>query len=115
MTDYEIYALQSYKDHIFEDTRPNKRATVEDLNKIELENYINKIKTKKSNFAKNDFDKCLKICGITDNNSNQIYPTLAGTLIFGEYPQTFYPQLFVACVVVPGTQLGDIGELGEYL
>lgn len=32
---------------------------------------------------------------------------------FGEYPQSFYPQLFIACVVVPGTELGDTGSLGE--
>ena len=38
---------------------------------------------------------------------------MAGTLIFGEYPQTFYPQLFIACVVVPGIELGDVGSLGE--
>lgn len=113
MTDYEIYALQSYNDHIFEDTRPTKRATIEDLDKQELEKYINKIKIEKPNFARNDFDKCLKLSGITDNSLNHTYPTLAGTMIFGEYPQTFYPQLFVACVVVPGTELGETGSLGE--
>lgn len=113
MTDYEIYALQSYNDHIFEDTRPTKRATGEDLDKQELEKYINKIKIEKPNFAKNDFDKCLKLSGITDNSLNHTYPTLAGTMIFGEYPQTFYPQLFVACVVVPGIELGETGSLGE--
>lgn len=113
MTDYEIYALQSYTDHIFEDTRPTKRATIDDLDKEELEIYINKIKINRPNFAKNDFNKCLKLSGITDNSLNQTYPTLAGTMIFGEYPQTFYPQLFVACVVVPGIELGDTGSLGE--
>lgn len=91
MTDYELYALQSYKEHIFEDTRPTKRASLEDLNKNSLISYIDKIKSNKPNFAKNSFDKCLKLCGITDNNSERIYPTLAGTMIFGEYPQSFYP------------------------
>ena len=113
MTDYEIYALQSYNDHIFEDTRPNKRATISDLDQDELNKYIDKLKLDKPNFSKNSFDKCLKICGIIDNNDNRIYPTLAGTLIFGEYPQSFFPQLFVACVVVPGVELGDVGEHGE--
>lgn len=103
MTDYEIYALQSYNDHIFEDTRPTKRASIDDLNKEEIEKYISKVKIDKPHFSNNSYEKCLKLCGITDTNSDQIYPTLAGTLIFGEYPQTFYPQLFVACVVVPGT------------
>ena len=109
MTDYEIYALQSYNDHIFEDTRPTKRAVIEDLNQEELKEYINKIKKDKPNFAKNNFEKCLKICGIIDKSGKETYPTLAGTLIFGEYPQTFYPQLFVACAVIPGIELGDVG------
>ena len=34
-------------------------------------------------------------------------------MIFGQYPQSFYPQLFIACAVIPGTVLGDIGTLGE--
>ena len=58
MTDYEIYALQSYNDHIFEDTRPTKRATIDDLNKENLKNYIDKLKMDRPHFAKNDFIKC---------------------------------------------------------
>ena len=113
MTDYEIYAMQSYNDHIFEDTRPTKKATIDDLNNEKLKNYIDNLKIDKPHFAKNDFIKCLKICGIIDNSNNQIYPTLAGTLIFGEYPQTFYPQLFIASAVIPGIELGDVGQNGE--
>lgn len=113
MTDYELYSLQCYKDHIFDDVRPTKNATVDDLNLKELNLYIDKLKSIKPNFSKNSFDKCLKLCGITDSNSDQTYPTLAGIMTFGEYPQSFYPQLFVACIVIPGTELGDIGTMGE--
>ena len=113
MTDYEIYALQSYNDHIIEDKRPNKSATIEDLNSENLDKYINKVKINRPNFAKNSFQKNLKLCGITDTANNKIYPTLAGTMIFGDYPQSFYPQLFVACAVVPGIKLGDVGNYGE--
>ena len=77
ITDYETYALQSYDDHIFEDTRPTNRATIDDLDRQALENYINKIKIDKPNFDKNDFDKCIKLSGITDNSLNHTYPTLA--------------------------------------
>lgn len=113
MTDYELYSLQSYNDHVFEDTRPTKRADINDLNLKELSLYINKIRSLKPNFSKNNFDECMKLCGITDANHKQIYPTLAGIMTFGNYPQAFYPQLFVACVVVPGVELGDTGQMGE--
>lgn len=83
------------------------------MNREYLNNYIDKVKINKPHFAKNDFEKSLKLCGIVDTSDNGIYPTLAGTMIFGEFPQSFYPQLFVACVVVPGNELGDTGEYGE--
>lgn len=113
MTNYEIYALQSYKDGIREDIRPNKRATVEDLNREDLEAFLKKVKEEKPNFSKSSEDKILKLCGITDNNDGNIYPTLAGTMVFGDNPQAYYPQLFIACAVIPGTELGDVGEIGQ--
>lgn len=113
MTDYETYALQSYNDGVKEDLRPNKRACLEDLNKGELKKYIVKIKEEKHNFSKSIDDKILKLPGIIDNADGAIYPTIAGTLIFCDYPQAFYPQLFIACAVIPGTELGMTGEMGE--
>ena len=52
MTDYEIYSLQSYNDHIFEDKRPTRGATIDDLNNEYLNNYIDKVKVEKPHFAK---------------------------------------------------------------
>lgn len=113
MTDYEIYALQSYNDGIKEDLRPNKRASIDDLDKECIEDYIKKVKQDKPNFAKSNNEKILKLSGISDHADGVTYPTLAGTMIFSEYPQAFYPQLFIACAVIPGRELGDIGEMGQ--
>ena len=113
MTEYEIYAIKSYNDNVREDMRLNKRASVEDLNEESLNKYINMLKTEKPNFSMSPKEKLLKLSGIIEKDNKNIYPTLAGTMIFSEYPQAFYPQLFIACVVIPGTELGDIGELGQ--
>ena len=113
LTDYEIYAFQSYRDNIEEDIRPTKRANLDDLNNDRISNYIEGVLNSKPNFSKNSREKILKLSGITDQADGKIYPTLAGTMIFGEYPQAFYPQLFVACVVIPGTEMGEVGKLGE--
>lgn len=113
MTEYEIYCLQSYKDGIQEDLRPIKRATIDDLDKEKIKAYLEKVKKDKPNFSKFSDEKILKLSGIIENSTNTIYPTLSGIMMFGEYPQAFLPQLFVACIVVPGIKLGDIGEMGQ--
>ena len=113
MTEYEIYSLQSYNDGIQEDLRPIKRANIDDLDKDKINEYIEKIKETKPNFSKFSNEKILKLSGIIENSTGEIYPTLAGTLLFSEYPQAYLPQLVIACVVVPGTQWGAIGEMGQ--
>lgn len=113
MIDYEIYSLQSYIDGIEEDLRPIKRAEFEDLNQEKIGQYIEKIKKKKPNLSKFSDEKILKLNGIIENSTGEIHPTLAGMMVFGEYPQGYLPQLFIACVVVPGRKLGDVGELGQ--
>ena len=113
MTDYEIYSLQSYRDGIQEDLRPIKRATLDDLDKDKLKEFLEKTKKNKPNFAKFSDEKILKLSGIIENSTGTIFPTLSGIMMFGEYPQGYLPQLFVACVVVPGTKLGDVGEMGQ--
>lgn len=113
MIDYEIYSLQSYIDRIEEDLRPIKRAEFEDLNQEKIGQYIEEIKKKKPNLSKFSDEKILKLNGIIENSTGEIHPTLAGMMVFGEYPQGYLPQLFIACVVVPGRKLGDVGELGQ--
>lgn len=113
MIDYEIYSLQSYIDGIEEDLRPIKRAEFEDLNQEKIGQYIEEIKKKKPNLSKFSDEKILKLNGIIENSTGEIHPTLVGMMVFGEYPQGYLPQLFIACVVVPGRKLGDVGELGQ--
>lgn len=40
-------------------------------------------------------------------------PTLAGLVSLGVYPQQFFPQLFASVVVLPTTQMGELGPEGE--
>ena len=65
------------------------------------------------NLSKFSDKKILKLNGIIENSTGKIRPTLAGMMVFGEYPQGYLPQLFIACVVVPERKLGDIEELGQ--
>ena len=113
MSDYEIYDLQSYSNRIFEDKRLTFDAKLRDLDEELLQEYVDIVKRNKTNFSKYDFLSCLEVSGVIRKFNGEYYPTLAGNLVFGKYPQCFYPQLFVACVVVPGLSLGDKNTLGE--
>lgn len=82
-----------------------------DFRRNKLINYINLMKKIKPNLAMFSNDKILILNGIVDNKTNK--PTVAGTFIFAELPQAYFPQMFVACVVVPGRKLGETGNLGQ--
>ena len=43
--------------------------------------------------------------------NNQV--TLSAALLFSPYPQAYFPQLCITAVVVPGTEVGQLGEEGE--
>lgn len=103
MTDNEIYSLQSYNEGKQEDLRIVKRAELEDLNKEKIEAYLSKMRDEKPNFSKFSDEKILKLSGIIDKDSDgKLKPTIAGLFVFGDFPQGFFQQLFIATVVVPG-------------
>lgn len=114
MTKYEIYALQSYKSGVNEDLKSVKRAEVKDFDEEKLNKYLSIIKKEKPKFSKKDKNGILKISNIIkEEKDGKIYPTLAGIMIFGVYPQQFYPQLFIACSVVPGVEIGELGSQNQ--
>ena len=114
MTKYEIYALQSYKSGVNEDLKSVKRAEVKDFDEEKLNKYLSVIKKEKPKFSKKDKNGILKISNIIkEEKDGKIYPTLAGIMIFGVYPQQFYPQLFIACSVVPGVEIGELGSQNQ--
>lgn len=39
--------------------------------------------------------------------------TLSSVLLFSPYPQAYFPQLCITAIVVPGNELGNLGESGE--
>ena len=39
--------------------------------------------------------------------------TLSALMLFCKYPQIFFPQLCITAIVVPGTEIGELGTQGE--
>jgi ATP-dependent DNA helicase RecG len=109
MTEYEIYSYEAYRKKIQDELRLPNRAAMEDISNDTLEEYLIRLRRLKPNLASLPVEKLLKLQGFTD----QGLPTLAGLLLFGEYPQAFFPGLCITAVAIPGTAMGETGEQGE--
>lgn len=113
MTEYEIYKCISYKENVQDDLRAVTRATLEDLDDKLLEIFIKKYTEEKPHFSKYDKETILLKAGVLTKVEDKVFPTVAGIMVFGEYPQQFFPQWFIAAIVVPGFEIAKLGKIGE--
>ncbi|HZK70247.1 MAG TPA: ATP-binding protein [Clostridia bacterium] len=109
MTEYEIYSYEIFKRKIQDELRIIERADADVINQDLLSIFFAKLKNAKPNLAKLSEKQILKLTGVMVDSK----PTICGTLLFGLYPQGYFPSLCITAVVVPGTQMGDTGPLGE--
>lgn len=109
MTEYEIYSFEAWRKNTQDELRLSEQASREDLSAEGLEAYMLHLRKLKPNLANLREEKILRLQGLV----RQQNPTLAGLLLFGEYPQAFFPGLCVTAVSVPGTEMGVSGDQGE--
>ena len=109
MTEYEIYSYQAYRKKYQDDIRVINRVTMAALNKKLLEQYVQKLKNGKANLSAMKNEDIYELMSIERNGK----VTLSATLVFSPYPQAYFPQLCIIAIVVPGTEIGETGKLGE--
>jgi len=109
MTEYEIYSYETYKRRINDELRTVDRANKENLLKDNVTEYIIKLRRQKQNLSNMGDNRILETQGILQDNK----PTLAGLILFSEYPQEFFPQLSVTAMAVQGKEMGELGYEGE--
>lgn len=109
MTEYEIYSYEAFKKKIEDELRIADRANIEDIMTNNLEKYLLELRSKKSNFTNLSNEKICYLQGFI----NESKPTLAGVMMFSDYPQAFFPQLCITAVSIPGTEMSEIGSVGE--
>jgi ATP-dependent DNA helicase RecG len=107
MTEDEIYSWDAYRSRIRDDRRPIAESTRTMLRPGMIDRYLEEVKKERPNIASHATDdEILTLMGIMSDG----VATLSGLLVFGKYPQGFFPQLSITAVVVPGTKMGDITE-----
>ena len=109
MTEYEIYSYEAYRRKYQDDIRAIPRATDDLMNLKAIEDYIKARSENKPQFSLLSDEKIQELTNIKINGEY----TLASTLLFGLYPQAFFPQLCIIATVMPGDEVGELGENQE--
>lgn len=110
MTEGEVYAYEAFRKRLHDDLRCAEGAEMGDLDEGLLGAYVEQAKRERPNLASSvGRGEILERMGVTRGGK----PTLAGVLMFTRYPQTWYPQLCITGVAVPGTKMGATGPGGE--
>ena len=109
MTEYEVYSYEAYRKKYQDDIRVIERATFAALNQESILKYIELLKIGKPKLAAIPDDEIYELMSIKRND--QI--TLSTVMNFSPYPQAYFPQLCIVATVVPGKEMGEIGEQGE--
>ncbi len=109
MTEYEVYSYEAYRKKYQDDIRPISRATDDLMNVKAIDDYIKSRCENKPQFSLINERKIYELTSIKINGEY----TLASTLLFGLYPQAFFPQLCIIATVLPGCAVGELGENQE--
>lgn len=110
MSEYEIYSYEAFRKRIRDDIRKVEGAKVQLFDEKRIEEYLSRVKSERRNLAENVSDgEILELMGATRDG----VPTLAGLMTFSMYPQTYFPQLCITAVSLPGTEMGETGTDGE--
>lgn len=109
MTEYEIYSYEAYRKKYQDDVRIVERASFDALDRDRLEQYIERIRIGKPNLNLMTDEAIYDLMSIRKDGK----ATLSAVMVFSLYPQAYFPQLCITAVVVPGNEIGAVGDLGE--
>ena len=110
MSEYEVYSYDAFRKRTRDDIRPVSGSRLSLFHQKRVEHYLKAVKLERKNLANHVPDEeILELMGVVTEG----IPTIAGLMTFSIYPQTYFPQLCITAVVIPGTEMGAIGEEGE--
>lgn len=109
MTEYEIYSYEAYRKKYQDDIRIIPRVTDKSINNNSLNEYITLLSDNKPNLSRLDKEQISELMSITVNGQY----SLTATLLFGLYPQAYFPQLCIIATVLPDVKEGEIGNTEE--
>ena len=110
MSEYEIYSYEAFRKRIRDDIRTISNSKMQLLDEKRMKDYLDAVKNERKNLAENvSSEEIMELMGITADGT----PTLSGLMTFSKYPQTYFPQLCITAVALPGTEMGNVGDDSE--
>lgn len=109
MTEYEVYSYEAFRKKYRDDIRPAERVTLQSLDQTKVEEYLSRKKHERPNLAGLSEQQEYELTGIT--RDGQI--TMTALLLFGLYPQAYYPQLSMIATCVPAEEMGILDASGN--
>ncbi len=114
LSHYEVTQLLSNRSQPTHDRDAVPGALPADLDDDLVGAYLARVHRRSPAFRATDRERLLVRLGVLTTDADGVLrPTVAGLLCLGEYPQEFFPQLFVSFVVLPGLRMGDIAPDGR--
>ena len=109
MTEYEVYSYEAFRKKYRDDIRAVERASIKSLDAVKIAHFLDTKKSERPNLAMMLEEQQYELTGIT--RDGQV--TMAALMLFGLYPQAYYPQLCINATCVPGDQMGVVDERGS--
>ncbi len=109
MTEYEVYSYEAFRKKYRDDIRGVEGVTINALDPNKRDEYLLRKKNDRPNLALLSSEQQYELTGIT--RGNQV--TLAALLLFGIYPQAYFPQLSIIATCVPGVEMGGVDPSGN--
>ena len=109
MTEYEVYSYEAFRKKYQDDIRPAERASLQSLDIPQVKAYLARKTHERPNLAGMPEAQQYELTGITRDGKI----TMVAVLLFGLYPQAFYPQLSIIATCVPAEQMGVLDAEGN--
>ena len=115
MSEYEVFGFLSAHGQPRDDEQVVPNASLDDLDQARLDGYLDDLRRARprAEYLHGDRDETLERLHVVARDGAILRPTVAGLLVFGKYPQEFFPQLMITYVHYFGTTREEETPQGE--
>ncbi|MCF0215995.1 MAG: putative DNA binding domain-containing protein [Fibrobacteraceae bacterium] len=109
MSEYEVYSFEAFRQKIEDELRTVGRASSKEIFTKAYKKFLQMLKVNKPKAARFEPSTIAQLQGFAIAGT----PTIAGLLLFAEYPQAYLPQLGIVAVAIPGNVMGETDTKGN--